>query len=323
MPMEQMKAIVWTRYGPPEVLELQDVPRPVPKESEVLVKVHAASINSWDWEIFIARYSLSTPKKVKDKYRVLGCDVAGVVEGVGRKVTQFKAGDEVFGDMSRYGFGGFAEYACANEKAFSLKSRKISFEEAAAIPQASVLALQGLRKGKIGSGNEILINGAGGGVGTFAIQLAKRQGADVTAVDKEVKFESMRALGADHVLDYLNEDFTQSGKAYDVIIDVNSKRSIFDYKRVLKKGGRCILIGGDSGKIFQALFLGSWLLGNRRVKLLLYRQSRTDQDHMREMVDNGTIKPVIDRVFPLERTVDAFRYYAEGNAIGKIVMTVQ
>lgn len=318
-----MKAVVWTRYGPPEVLELQDVPRPIPKDSEVLVKVHTASINSWDWEIFIARYSRSTPKTVKDKYRVLGCDVAGVVEAVGRKVTYFKSGDEVFGDMSRYGFGGFAQYARANEKAFSHKSQKMPFEEAAAIPQASVLALQGLRKAKVGSGNEILINGAGGGVGTFAIQLAKRQGADVTAVDRRVKFESMRALGADHVVDYLKEDFTQSGKAYDVIIDVNSKRSIFDYRRVLKKGGRCILIGGDPGKIFQALFLGSWLLGDRRVKLLLYRQNRADLDHMRELVDNGTIKPAIDRAFPLERTADAFRYYAEGNAKGKIVVTVQ
>jgi NADPH:quinone reductase-like Zn-dependent oxidoreductase len=317
-----MKAVVWTRYGPPEVLELLEVPRPIPKDREVLVKVRAASINSWDWEIFIARYSLSTPKKVKDKYRILGCDVAGVVEAVGRKATYFKAGDEVFGDMSRYGFGGFAEYACANEKAFSLKSRKMPFEEAAAIPQASVLALQGLRKGKIGSGNEILVNGAGGGVGTFAIQLAKRQGADVTAVDKEVKFESMRALGADHVIDYLKEDFIQNGIAYDLIIDVNSKRSIFDYKRALAKGGRCILIGGDSGKIFQALLLGSWLLGSRSAKLLLYHQNRADQDHMRELVDNGTIKPVIDRIFPLERTADAFRHFQSQTFTGKIVIRI-
>ncbi len=317
-----MKAIVWTRYGPPEVLELQDVARPSPKDDEVLIKVHAASINSWDWELFIARYSWSSPKKVKDRYRILGCDVAGVVEAVGPKVTSFKAGDEVLGDTSRYGFGGFAEYACASENAFSLKSEKMRFEEAAAIPQASVLALQGLRKGRIGSGERILINGAGGGVGTFAIQLAKRQGAEVTAVDRDVKLESMRALGADQVVDYQKEDFIQNGIAYDVIIDVNSKRSIFDYKRALDKGGRCVLIGGDFGKILQALFFGSWLLGSRRVKLLLYRQNREDQDHMRDLVDSGAIRPVIDRIFPLERTADAFRHFQSQDFTGKIVIKI-
>lgn len=317
-----MKAIVWTRYGPPEVLELKDVPSPAPKADEVLVKIHAASINSWDWDLLTARYSLFRPKKVKDKYRILGCDVAGVVEAVGRKVTYFKTGDEVFGDTSRYGFGGFAEYACANEKAFSHKSQKMLFEEAAAIPQASVLALQGLRKGKSASGKRILINGAGGGVGTFAIQLAKSQGAEVTAVDRDVKHDSMRALGADHVVDYLKEDFTQNVKAYDVIIDINSKRSIFDYKRALAKGGRCVLIGGDSRKIFQALFFGSWLIGSRSVKLLLYRQNRADQDRMRELVDNGTVKPVIDRIFPLERTADAFRHFQSQTFKGKIVIKI-
>ncbi len=319
---EMMKAVVWTRYGPPEVLEIHDVPRPIPADNEVLIKVRATSLNAWDWDLFVARYSWSTPKKVKHKYRILGCDVAGVVEAVGKRATYFKAGDEVFGDTSRYGFGGFAEYVCANEMAFSLKSGKMSFEEAAAIPQTSVLALQGLRKGKIGPRKRVLINGAGGGVGTFAIQLAKRQGAEVTAVDREVKLESMRALGADHVIDYLKEDFTRSEKAYDLIIDVNSKRSIFEYKRALNKGGRCVLIGGDAGRVFQALFLGSWLLGRRSVKLLLYRQNRADQDQIRELVDSGSIRPVIDRVFPLEKTADAFRYYAEGNFKGKVVVAV-
>lgn len=322
MPKEEMKAVVCTRYGPPEVLELKDVPRPAPKDNEILVKVHAASINSWDWDLFTARYSLYTPKKVKDKYRILGCDVAGIVEAVGARVTTFKAGDEVFGDTSRYGFGGFAEYACANENAFSHKSKKMPFEEAAAMPQASVLALQGLRKGKLGSGERILINGAGGGVGTFAIQLAKRKGSDVTAVDRDVKLGSMRALGADRVIDYLKEDFTQNANAYDVIIDVNSTRSIFDYKRALRKGGRCVVIGGESRKVFQALFLGSLLLGSRSVKLLIYRPNREDQDQIRDLVDGGAIKPVIDRIFPLERTADAFRHFQSQTFNGKIVIKI-
>jgi len=319
-----MKAVLWTGYGSPEFLRLRDVERPVPGDDQVLVRVHAASINSWDWDLLMGNATMTLGGRLRPKYRILGCDVSGVVESTGRNVRRLRPEDEVFGDMSRFGWGGFAEYACAGEQAFSLKSPKMSFAQAASLPQASVLALQGLRdKGRIRARQNVLINGGGGGVGTLAIQLAKHNGADVTAVDRREKLETMRSVGADHIIDFAREDFTRNGERYDLILDVAASRSIFDYKKALSEKGRCVIIGGKSGKVFQALFFGSWMLGRRKVKLLLYDQNPADQDVIREMFDSGVVRPVIDRCYPLDRTAEAFRYFGEGAFKGKIVVTVR
>jgi NADPH:quinone reductase-like Zn-dependent oxidoreductase len=318
-----MKAVVWTGYGPPDVLRLQDLERPTPKEDEVLVKVHAASINSWDRELLDGKASLNLGGRLKPPHKVLGCDVAGTVEEVGRNVTRFRPGDEVFGDVSQDGWGGFAEFVRARETSLSLKRSSLSFEQAAAIPQAASLALQSLRdKGKVRSGQRVLINGAGGGVGTFAVQMAKSFGAEVTGVDKGEKLDMLLSIGADHVVDCSKEDFTRNGKEYDLIVDVVSHRSVFDYKRALSPHGICVLIGGSGSAILSSLFLGSWAIGNRKVSLLLYKPDPQDLVLISDMVEAGKVLPVIDRRYPLSEVAEAFRYYAEGNVKGKIVITV-
>jgi NADPH:quinone reductase-like Zn-dependent oxidoreductase len=318
-----MKAVVWTGYGPPDVLRLQDLERPTPKEDEVLVKVHAASINSWDRELLDGKASLNLGGRLKPPHKVLGCDVAGTVEEVGRNVTRFRPGDEVFGDVSQDGWGGFAEFVRARETSLSLKRSSLSFEQAAAIPQAASLAFQSLRdKGKVRSGQRVLINGAGGGVGTFAVQMAKSFGAEVTGVDKGEKLDMLLSIGADHVVDCSKEDFTRNGKEYDLIVDVVSHRSVFDYKRALSPHGICVLIGGSGSAILSSLFLGSWAIGNRKVRLLLYKPDPQDLVLISDMVEAGKVLPVIDRRFPLSEVAEAFRYYAEGNVKGKIVITV-
>jgi NADPH:quinone reductase-like Zn-dependent oxidoreductase len=318
-----MKAVVWTGYGPPDVLRLQDLERPTPKEDEVLVKVHAASINSWDRELLDGKASLNLGGRLKPPHKVLGCDVAGTVEEVGRNVTRFRPGDEVFGDVSQDGWGGFAEFVRARETSLSLKRSSLSFEQAAAIPQAASLAFQSLRdKGKVRSGQRVLINGAGGGVGTFAVQMAKSFGAEVTGVDKGEKLDMLLSIGADHVVDCSKEDFTRNGKEYDLIVDVVSHRSVFDYKRALSPHGICVLIGGSGSAILSSLFLGSWAIGNRKVRLLLYKPDPQDLVLISDMVEAGKVLPVIDRRYPLSEVAEAFRYYAEGNVKGKIVITV-
>jgi NADPH:quinone reductase-like Zn-dependent oxidoreductase len=319
-----MKAVVWTRYGSPDVLQLQDLERPTSKDNEVLVKVHAASINSWDWELLDGRARINLGGRLKPPYKILGCDVAGTVEDVGRNVTRFRPGDEVFGDISRDGWGGFAEFVCARETSLSLKMTSLSFEQAAAIPQAAMLALQSLRdKGKIRSGQRVLINGAGGGVGTFAVQIAKSFGAEVTGVDKAEKLDMLLSIGADHVIDHTKEDFTRSGQEYDLIVDVVSHRSVFDYKWALAPKGICVLVGGSGGAVFGSLLLGSWALGNRKVTLLLYKPNPLDLALICDMIESGKIVPVIDRKYTLSEVAEAFRYYAGGRVKGKIVVTVQ
>lgn len=293
-------------------------------DNEVLVKVHAASINSWDWELLSGRGHINLGGWLKPPYKILGCDVAGTVEDVGKNVTRFRPGDEVFGDLSRDGWGGFAEYVCARVTSLSLKGTSLSFEQAAAIPQAASLALQSLRdKGKIRSGQRILINGAGGGVGTFAVQIAKSFGAEVTGVDRAEKLDMLLSLGADHVVDYTKEDFTRRGQEYDLIVDVVSHRSVFDYKRALAPKGICVLVGGSGGAVFQSLILGSWALGNRKVTLLLYKPNPLDLARIRDIIEEGKVVPVIDKRYTLSEVADAFRYYAEGNAKGKVVVTIQ
>jgi NADPH:quinone reductase-like Zn-dependent oxidoreductase len=303
-------------------MELQEVERPDPKDNEVLVRVHAASINSWDWELTQGVAQITFGGRTRPPYRILGCDISGTVEGVGGKVTLFEPGDEVFGDISGSGFGGFAEYVCAKEKAMAPKSASLSHEEAAATPQAALLALQGLRKGGLKEGQRVLINGAGGGVGTFAIQIAKSARAEVTGVDRGDKFETMLSIGADHVVDYEKEDFTGRGEVYDLILDVTSRRSVFDYKPALAPKGVCIILGGKGAKVFGSLILGSWILGSRKVKVGVLHRSPRDLEHMNGMIEAGKVRPVIDRTYPLSQVAEAFRYFGEGDVKGKIVIKV-
>jgi len=318
-----MRAVVFERYGTPEVLHLDDIPKPSPRGNEILIKVKAASINEWDNSILTAKllanrmmFGLFKPKKMK----VLGCDVSGVVVEVGRDVKQFKVGEEVFGDLSGDNWGGMAEYVCGPESSFILKPPKMTFEEAAATPQAGLLALQSFdQHGSVGPGKRVLINGAGGGAGTFAIQIAKHLGAEVTGVDSSVKLDLMRDLGADHVIDFTKQDFTKNGKTYDHIIEVNGKRKLADYKRALGEKGLCSLVGGSMWLIFKASLFGS--IGNKRITLMLYKQNE-GLDRMNELFNSGKVKPVIDRKYPLEETAEAFRYYGSGKHKGKIVITV-
>ena len=323
-----MKAIVYHKYGSPDVLKLEEVEKPTPKDDEVLVKVHAASLNSWDWDLlrgdFINR--LIFGGFLKPKLKIIGCDIAGRVEAVGRSVTHFQPGDEVFGDISGAGWGGFAEYVCARENVLALKSASMTFDEAAAIPQAGVLALQGLRDtGQIQSGQKVLINGAGGGVGTFGIQMAKLFGAEVTGVDSTPKLHMMRSIGADHVIDYTQEDFTKNGQRYDLILDVVARRSLSDYKRALSPKGIFVMVGGSMPVIFQTLFLGPLIskTGGKKITALMHKPNPKDLNSMTELFEAGQVVPIIDRRYPLSEVAEAFRYFGEGHAKGKVVITLE
>ena len=318
-----MKAIVWTKYGGPEVLQLQEVEIPVPKEDEVLIKVHAASINSWDRELMESRSIFNLGGRLKPPHRILGCDVAGRVEAVGSNAKLFKVGDEVYGDICGSGWGGFAEYVCARENILALKHPDMTFEEAAATPQAGLMALKALDKGQIKKAKRILINGAGGGVGSFAIQMAKTHGVHITCVDSTDKLDFMRSMGADHVIDHTREDFTKNGQSYDLIIDVISRRSVFEYKRALSPEGICVLIGGSMGKIFQTLFLGSWIIGRRKSYLMLHTPKPDNLIAMNELFESGKVVPVIDKCYQLSEIAEAFRYYGLGQVKGKIVIVVK
>ncbi len=316
-----MKAIVYTERGPPAVFQQIEVEIPTPRDDEVLVKVHAASVNSWDWELLRKKPSMvSLGRRSDRRYKILGADIAGQVKAVGKAVTQFRPGDEVFGDLCNSGWGGFAEYVCTRENALLLKPTSMTFEQAAAIPQAGLLALQGLRKGQIQKGQKVLLNGAGGGVGSFAIQIAKSMEAEVTGVDSKSKLDMLRSIGADHVIDYTKEDFTKNGQAYDLILDVVASRSVSDYKRSLRPGGKCFLIGGSMSVIFKALFFGS--LGSKKVSLLLYKPNK-DLAFMKELFETGKVIPVIDRSYPLSEVGEAIRHLGEGHVKGKVVITVE
>jgi len=322
-----MKAIVYTKYGPPEVLKLEEVAKPTPKDNELLIKIHAASINSWDWDLlrgtpFMNRLMFGV---LKPKTKILGCDIAGRVEAVGRNVKQFQPGDEVFGDISGCGWGGFAEYVCASENALALKSAGMTFEQAAAVPQAGLLALQGLRdKGQIQPGQKVLINGAGGGAGTFAVQIAKSYGAEVTGVDSTGKLDMLRSIGADHVIDYTQEDFTKNGQRYDLILDVAAYRSIFDYKRALRPKGIYVMVGGSTPRILQAMFLGPWIsmTGSKKMGILMHKPNK-GLAFMKELLEAGKVVPVIDKRYPLSKVPEALRYFGKGDAKGKVVITVE
>jgi NADPH:quinone reductase-like Zn-dependent oxidoreductase len=324
-----MRAIVYHTYGSPDVLKLEEVQRPVPQDDEVLVKVHAASVNAADWHLLRGKPFLMRLMGfglLKPKHTILGAAMAGRVEAVGRNVTQFQPGDEIFGDLTKSGFGSFAEYMCAREDALALKPANVTFEQAAAVPLAAVTALQGLRaKGQIQLGQQVLIYGAGGGVGTFAVQIAKAFGALVTAVCSTRNVDMVRSLGADHVIDYTQEDFTKNGQRYDFIFAVNGYHSIFDYKRALSPKGVYVMIGGSMAAMVQAMLLGPVISMTGRQKMGsmgVAKPNQKDLGFMKELLEAGKVKPVIDRWYPLGETAEALRYLEAGHAQGKVVITV-
>ena len=319
-----MKAIVYTKYGTPDDLEFKEIDKPVIKDDEVLVKVFAVSLNDWDVGLlegdFVNRMlnGVRTPK-----IKILGSDVAGRVEAVGKNVKKWKSGDEVFGDLSGR-WGGFAEYVCARENDLALKPPTMSFEQAAAIPQAGMLAVQGLiDKGKIKSGQRVLINGAGGGVGTFAVQIGKLYGGEMTGVDSASKLDMMLSMGFDHVIDYTREDFTNNGQRYDLILDAKTNRSIFDYARALRPEGTYVTVGGSVSRLLQILLVSPLVQVTTRKKIgIVALKPNKDLTYMSELFEAGKVKPVIDGPYRLEDVPKAFTLFRQGLHKGKVVITI-
>jgi len=320
-----MKAVIYTQYGPPDVLRFTEVAKPTPKDDEVLIKLYAAAVNPLDRHFmrgepfFLRLGGLRTPK-----FKILGVDMAGRVEAVGSDVKQFRPGDDVFG--GGVGVGGFAEYACAPEGALALKPASLSFEGAASVPVAGISALQGLRdKGRIQPGRKVLFDGASGGVGTFAVQIAKYFGAEVTAVCSTRNVDTARSLGADHVIDYSREDFTRSGQRYDLIFAANAYHSIFDYRRALSEGGIYAAAGGGWAQIFQAMLLGPILslIGSRKMGFVAAKMTTKDLTFLANLVETGKVVPIIDKRYPLGDVAEALRYLEEGHAQGKVVITIE
>ena len=320
-----MKAIVYEKYGSPDVLHLQEVEKPTPNDNEILVKVHTASVNAADLEYLRGTVMIRMGGLLKPKNQILGSDIAGRVEAVGRNIKQFQPGDDIFGDSFYYGFGAFAEYVCVPEKALALKPASMTFEEVVTLPQSGLLALQGLRdKRKIQPGQKVLINGAGGGTGTFAVQIAKLFGAEVTGVDSTRKLDMVRSIGADQTIDYTQEDFTKSGQRYDLILDVVVSRSIFDYKRALNPKGILRMVGGSMSRLFISTFLGPLISRNKKMSIVMWKQmKKEDLVFMKELFEAGKVVPVIDRRYPLSEVAEAFRYLEEGHHQGKVVITVE
>jgi len=321
-----MKAVVYTRYGPPDVLRVTNVATPVPKDNEVLVRVAAVSLNASDWEVLRGKplYSrIGGP--FRPRHHILGSDIAGRVEAAGGQVTRFRPGQDVFADILS-SMGGFAEYVCVPAAALVPMPAGLTYAEAAALPQAGAIALQGIQdKGQIRPGHKVLINGAGGGSGMYAIQLAKLTGAEVTGVDNAEKLEFMRSLGADHVIDYTRDDFTRTGRTYDLILDVAAHRPAFAYQRSLTRGGRYLYVGGSVPALLQVLLIGP-VIGRaegKKIRLLAVRQGAQHLTPLVELCQAGKIVTVIDRRYPLSETPAALRYLGEGHAKGKVVILVQ
>jgi 2-desacetyl-2-hydroxyethyl bacteriochlorophyllide A dehydrogenase len=323
-----MKAIVQTEYGSPDVLSLQEVDKPVVTANGVLVQIRATSVNAGDWHLmrgdpFLSR--LMFGGILKPKIQILGFDIAGCVEEVGKDVTQFQVGDQVFGDLSESGFGAFAEYVCATESALAFKPTNISFEQAATVPGAALTALRGLRDcGQIKPGQKVLINGASGGVGSFAVQIAKAFGAEVTAVCSTNKMEMIETLGADHIIDYTQTDVTKNGQQYDLILDAAAYRSVFDYAPILKTGGTYVLIGGSIARLFQVLLFGSVIsrIISRRLKCLVAKPNRSDLVILKDLIEAGKIVPFIDRTYSLSEVPEAIRQLEQRQVRGKVVISV-
>jgi NADPH:quinone reductase-like Zn-dependent oxidoreductase len=320
-----MKAIVYHEYGSPDVLKLVEVATPTPTDDEVLVRVKAVSINGSDREGLIGKPLYARMGGLRrPSHPILGSDIAGRVEGVGRNISEFQPGDEVYGEIPGY-HSGFAEYACLPEKRLAKKPASLTFAQASAIPQAGVIALQWVRKkGHIQPGEKVLINGAGGGAGTFALQLAKLHGAQVTAVDNAGKMDFLRSLGADHVIDHTRQDFTRTGEQYDHILDVVAHRSVFAYQRALRPNGTYFFVGGSVGVLFQILILGPWIrrTSGRNIRILMVQPNRNDMISITELCEAGKVIPVIDRQYSLSETAEALRYVGEGRAKGKVILTM-
>lgn len=323
-----MKALLREKYGSPDVLYFGDVEKPVPENNEVLIKIKAVSLNSLDHRILVAKPAmirLMGMGFLKPKNRILGDDISGVIESVGENVTRFKSGDEVFGLLSAEKLGGLAEYAVADENFITLKSPKMTFEEASALPVAGLTAFQAIRdKCRLQPGQRMLINGASGGVGTFAVLIAKAFGAEVTAVCSTGKAEMVRSLGADRIIDYKKEDLSQLDETFDTILGVNGFYPLSVYKRLLKPQGIYVMVGGESGQIFQAMLLGK-LMTKKGGKTFTSHTAKSDYRHLGELVklfESGKVRPVIDKVYPFTESIDAFRYLCDGHVKGKLVIAM-
>ena len=321
-----MQAVVYTRYGPPGVLQLTEVDQPAPRDNEVLVKVHAVSLNASDWEMLRGKplYSrMAGP--FRPRHHILGSDIAGQVQATGRNATLFGPGEDVFADVLS-SMGGFAQYVCVPQSALARRPAGLTHEQAAALPQAGAIALQGIRdRGQVQSGQKVLINGAGGGSGMYAIQLAKLHGAEVTGVDNAEKLEFMASLGADHVIDYTRADFTRNGRTYDLILDLAGHRPAFAYRGSLAPGGRYLFVGGSVATLLQVLLVGP-LIGraaDQKIRLLAVRLGVQHLAPIVELCQAGQITTVIDRRYPLHEVPEALRYLGEGHAKGKVVITVE
>ena len=321
-----MWAVVRSEYGSPDVVRIERVPKPTPRDSEILIKVVAASINGSDREAIVGSPAYTRMGGLrKPRHRILGSDIAGRVEQVGRDVRDLRPGDDVLGEAPDY-HSGFAEYVCAPERTFVPKPAALTFEEAAAVPQAGAIALQGIRmKGRVRPGQKVLINGAGGAAGSFAVQLAKLDGAEVTCVDHRDKGDFLRSLGADHVIDYTTVDFTRSGEQYDLILDTIAHRSVLAYPRALRRNGTYFVAGGAVRVLFGALLLGPWirLATGKRIGILIVPQDRQVLLAVTELCAERRIVPVIDRSYPLREAREALRYVSEGRQRGKVVITFE
>ncbi len=321
-----MKAVVLTKYGPPEGLQLKEVPKPAPGDHEVLIKVRATTVNDWDWcftrgkpRLYRLLFGFFRPK-----VEILGAEVAGQVEAVGSNVTKFQPGDDVYGDISEAGFGGFAEYVCVREDALGRKPPGMTFEQAAALPHAAMLALQGLVDvGQIRQGERVLINGAGGGVGTIGVQIAKQYGAEVTGVDSALKLDTLRSVGFDHVIDYRREDFTRNGQRYDLILDTKTNRSTFRYLRSLNPGGRYVTVGGHLPRLLQAFCMGPLIsrFSGKHVRIVALKPNK-DLGYVNDLFETNGLECVIDGPYQLSDVPQAVQRFGEAKHVGKVVITV-
>jgi NADPH:quinone reductase-like Zn-dependent oxidoreductase len=323
-----MRATVYTEYGSPDVLKCEEVTTPTLGGNDVLIQVYAASVNAGDRHLMRGDPLMIrlTAGLRKPKHQILGADVAGRVAAVGRNVSQFQPGDAVFGDLSDSGFGAFAEYVAAPAQAIARKPVRMTFEEAAAVPSTAITALQGLRDhGQSQPGQKVLINGASGGVGTFEVQLAKALGAEVTGVCSTRNVDMVRSLRADHVIDYQQEDYTQNGQRYDIILDAAAYRSLTDNQRALAPKGIYVLVGGSGGQFLQVMVLGRWRSKKHGQQFRSFVKHPTQQDltFVKELLEAGRIAPVIDRCYPLREATEALRYLEAGHARGKLIITVE
>ncbi len=322
-----MKAITHNKFGPPkEVLKIEEVKKPSPKDDEVLVKVQANSITYSNMMLVTGKPRIARFVGMglfKPSNEIPGSDIAGTIEAVGENIKKFKPGDEVYGDLSGDGRSCLAEYVCAPGSALAQKPSNLSFEEASAVPEAALVALQALRDhGKIKSGMNVLINGASGGIGTFAVQIAKYYGAKVTGVCSTKNLDLVRSIGADHVIDYTKESITQNGEQYDIILGTAGFQTLSDYKKALRPHGIYISTGGAMKQTFQAMLLGPFvsMFGNKKLGGMMVKPN-LDLDFMRELIESGKVKPVIDRIYKFDETAEAFEYYAKGHARGKVIIT--